>query len=337
MIGHEIRCRSYHRGLALIIIRPLAKQSFQILLIIGVFVLIVAAVSGVGLAQDETAQVIVSNEDDGTVTVLAGKSLQVVATIRVGTRPHNLAVLRSGLLLVANWGSTAVSVIDLAARREVRRISLGVAPHDVAASSRPNEGYILSEQGALFVVDAGRGRILRRTTMRGRPHDLAVVAGDAWVTDLRARRLLIMDGQSGAAFTDGLPAVSHDLALRPGGREVWITPWSGNRVMIVDARSRRLRAVVRVGSSPQHLAFTPDGRTAWIAETATGKAYMIDAERRRILGAVDLGGPPHHVAVDERRAYFAVGPSHLIVVDTRRQQIITRVMVGADPHDVVLH
>lgn len=309
----------------------------RIPLIIGVFLLVVTAASGVGLAQDETAQVIVSNEDAGTVSILVGRGLRLVGTIRVGARPHNLAVLRGGLLLVANWGSTAVSVIDLAARREVRRISLGVAPHDVAASSRPNEGYILSEQGALFVVDADRGRILRRTTIRGRPHDLAIVAGDVWVTDLRARRLLIMGGQRGAAFTDGLPAPGHDLALRPGGGEVWITPWSGNRVMIMDGRSHRLRGVLLVGSSPQHLAFTPDGRTAWITETATGKAYMIDAERRRILGAVDLGGPPHHVAVDRRRAYFAVGPSHLVVVDTRSQQIITRVMVGADPHDVVLH
>ena len=106
--------------------------------------------------------------------------------------------------------------------------------------------------------------------------------------------------------------------------------------MILDARTRRLRRVLRVGSSPQHLAFAPNGRMVWITETVTGKAYLVDAERLIILGTIELGGPPHHVAVDARWVYVAVAPSHLVVIDARTRRIIARVPVGDDPHDVVL-
>ncbi|MGH2436279.1 MAG: hypothetical protein ACRDFA_04720 [bacterium] len=69
--------------------------------IIGAFLIFVSVSSGVGLAQDEPAQVIVSNEDAGTVTFFAGRTLRLVATVRVGGRPHNHTVLRGGQLLAA--------------------------------------------------------------------------------------------------------------------------------------------------------------------------------------------------------------------------------------------
>jgi DNA-binding beta-propeller fold protein YncE len=53
------------------------------------------------------------------------------------------------------------------------------------------------------------------------------------------------------------------LAVRPDGKEVWVTPWSGNTTAILDAGTRRLRGTMRLGRSPQHVALKADGRDIW--------------------------------------------------------------------------
>jgi YVTN family beta-propeller protein len=104
----------------------------------------------------------------------------------------------------------------------------------------------------------------------------------------------------------------------------------------VDARTRGILDTVKVGNRPQHIAFTRDGREAWITETGAGTLYVVDASSRRTIGQVDLGGPPHHVALDEGRAYVAVGPASLVVVGVQTRKVIARIPIGVDPHDVVV-
>ncbi len=300
---------------------------------------IAIAMAGTPALEGATASgVFVSAEGEGTVAVVDPVSLRTVASIKVGARPHNLAPLGGNLLLVATQGAREISVIDTRARRELRRIRLDAAPHDVWGSADGRRAHVLSAEGLLVVLDGLTWEVLQRQRLGGRPHDLVVFHGSIWITDIGLRSLSIVPDQIDVRPTSlALPVTGHDIAIRPGTNELWVTPWSGNEVAIVDARTRTVAGVIKVGRRPQHPAFSPDGREAWITDTGSPFVHVVDAGRRTVVGTIALGGAPHHVAVDGQRAYVAVSPSLLVVIDARRRAIIERVEVGRDPHDIVIH
>jgi len=75
------------------------------------------------------------------VTAVDARSLRVLASIRVGPRPHNLVIL-GDLVLVATQGSREISVLDASRLREVQRIAVGRTPHDVAGGTDGRRAYV---------------------------------------------------------------------------------------------------------------------------------------------------------------------------------------------------
>ena len=76
-------------------------------------------------------RVFVSN-GEGTVMAIDTANDAVIATIRVGQRPWNMAITPDGRkLYVANGRSNSVSVIDTTSNRKLRDVTVGEAPWGV--------------------------------------------------------------------------------------------------------------------------------------------------------------------------------------------------------------
>ena len=84
--------------------------------------------AGAALAKD-TGYLFVSSENDNAVTVLDGKSFQVVKAIATGERPRDmkLSADRSQVFVIAS-NSERVDVIDIAKLEVVRSIDVGEDP-----------------------------------------------------------------------------------------------------------------------------------------------------------------------------------------------------------------
>lgn len=158
---------------------------------------------------------------------------------------------------------------------------------------------------------------------------------DVWITDVSARRIVVVDDRGRAAEVP-LSIVGHDLAMRPASDELWVTPWNSNRAVIINPETRQEIAAFQVGREPahKHLAFTEDGREAWITEPSSGSLFVVDAQTRELVTTLNLGGHPHHLRFAAGRAYIAVGPDTLVQLDVRQRHIIGRVTVGSEVHDV---
>lgn len=158
----------------------------------------------------------------------------------------------------------------------------------------------------------------------------------AWITDISARIIFVIDG----ARLDELPIsiVGHDLAMRPGSEELWVTPWSSDRVVVIDTTARKEVAGFRVGGarSHKHPAFTEDGSEAWITDPRSGSLFVVDTRTRKVVESIGLGGRPHHLRMKAGKAYVAVGPQDLVVVDVRTRSVVGRLPVGSEIHDVAL-
>ena len=78
-------------------------------------------------------KIYVSNGRAGTVSVLDGRTYDLLNTIKVGTRPWGMAISPDGkFLYTANGPSNDVSVIDLETDKEIARVKAGMSPWAVA-------------------------------------------------------------------------------------------------------------------------------------------------------------------------------------------------------------
>lgn len=296
----------------------------------------VLAEARVAAAAEKLRSVYVSSERSGRVAAVGGGSLQVLRQIDVGDRPHNVGMTPDGLLVIATQGADTVAVMDTTrAQAALRRYPIGAPPHSVAVGGDGRTVFVVSERGAFVRLDPATGRVLQRIDLEGSPHNMIASGKSAWITDVSARRLLIVDGDNRVEASP-ISIVGHDLAVRPASAELWVTPWNNSRVVVVDLKTRREIARFDVGRDPshKHVTFTEDGNEAWITEPSSGNVFVVDAQTRRLIKAVDLGGPPHHVRIAAGRAYIAVGPGELVVLDAGSRTVVGRRAVGRGVHDL---
>src|SRR5215469_13035436 len=194
----------------------------------------------------------ISNEDDGTVSVIDAARSVAIATVAVGKRPRGLALSADGkLLYVAVSGlpkcpppmtdadcaklerdpaADGIAVVDTAALKHTRTITGVTDPERVAVSRDGRRLYISEEDaGSLAVLDAAHGRVLARVPVGREPEG---------------------------------------VRLSPNGRWVLVTSEEDATVTIVDAKSFAGLAQAHVGARPRDVAFSPDSRFAYVSGEA---------------------------------------------------------------------
>jgi YVTN family beta-propeller protein len=88
--------------------------------------------------------------------------------------------------------------------------------------------------------------------------------------------------------------LTHGLELRPGDRELWVTSFIGNGLMVYDITgpSPRYLSTVPVGDAPNWLSFSPDGRYAYSANAGENSVTIVDCASRQRLADVKVGPVP---------------------------------------------
>jgi YVTN family beta-propeller protein len=90
------------------------------------------------------------------------------------------------------------------------------------------------------------------------------------------------------------------LAIRPGGRELWVTCEAADSVIVVDLGTRRKVAEIAVGGNPTGVAFSPDGQRAFVTNRLDNTVSAIDAATRAVLKTLPTGTEPHDVTTDRQ-------------------------------------
>ena len=190
----------------------------------------------------------------GTVTLLDGRTLRVVKTLRGLRSPHLAAFSADGeYAYVTDDGSGDLVVIRLARPRIVDRLFVGVGAHHLAFN--PN--------GKRLWIALGE-----------RAHTVAIVN-----TSSRAHPRLV------GHYTPGFTV--HDLAFSPDGQQVWLTSDDQTSVHVVSPRTHRLLFSVPVGAPPQHVAFNNQvqrlANRAWLTSGYSSRIELVDSRTGRIL------------------------------------------------------
>jgi len=236
----------------------------------------------------------------GAVATLPGEGRIVLVdsqggrrVVRLGGSPHDVKVA-GNTLVIAN---TAAARLDLVGTDGRRRggIPLQGRPHDLAVTADGRRAWVsLEGSDQIAVVDLRTRTAARYLSTGRRPHDLLLGRdGRAWVTDWDGG--LDIYAPSGRLLRKvALGEEAHHLAFTADGAQVWLTDSPGRLVFVVDTRSLRPVARLRLEGAPHHLAIV--GEWAVVADNTNGAVVLFDAASRRRVGQVRVGAGPHGLA-----------------------------------------
>jgi len=286
-----------------------------------------AALAALALSSPALAErAYVSNEDDGTVSVIDADRGAAIGTVAAGKRPRGLALSPDGkVLYVAVSGmpkcppplsdaecaklqrdpaADGIAVIDTAALARTRLLGGVSDPERVAVSGDGRRLYVSEEDSArLAVLDASSGRVLATVPVGREPEGVRV---------------------------------------SPDGRWVLVTSEEDNTVTIVDAKSYAVLGKATVGTRPRDLVFSADSRSAFVTGEGDASVYRI---------AVPGGAPaaeffklrtqarPMGIALDTGRGRLYVGTGRagtVAVLELAGPNLVAEVACGGRPWGVAL-
>jgi YVTN family beta-propeller protein len=129
------------------------------------------------------------------------------------------------------------------------------------------------------------------------------------------------------------------MALRPDGREIYVTCEAADSVIVVDPETRMKVAEIPVGGNPTGVAFTPDGRRAFVTNRLDDTVSVIDTEARKAIATLKTGNEPHGVLADRAGKQLYVlntSSNDISVFDIRTLQRIKDLSGGNGPWSLAL-
>ena len=130
-----------------------------------------------------------------------------------------------------------------------------------------------------------------------------------------------------------------NLALRPDGRELYVTCEAGYSVVVVDVATRRKTAEIAVGGQPQDVAFSPDGKRAYVSNRLDDSVSVIDVAARKVIATLPVGDEPHGVLTDRSgKTLYVLNTSSdsISVIDTGTLKETKRLAAGRGPWSLAL-
>jgi YVTN family beta-propeller protein len=266
---------------------------------------------GLGVSPDRR-HLYVSVEDTHTVAVIDTATDQVVRTIPTTGRPNQLAVTPDGqFVYVAIADRQVADVIDTKAGRVVQSVEVGRFPHNCYCPTGAKHVYVTSvTDRRVREFDFRHGhRLVQTVTFDGDVRPLCVTRderrlfvalvglhGFAWadlttgrVVERVARPLPPPERRSKFAYME-----THGLELTPDNRELWVTSFIGNGLMVFDVTGSQpvYETTVDVGDGPNWLTFSPDGRFAYSANAGANSISIVDTAARKAVAELKVGAVP---------------------------------------------
>ncbi len=158
-------------------------------------------------------------------------------------------------LLVADYYSQTVAVIDTASCSVLTRVPVDNLPSEIKLSADGSRAYVLQQQGMtmLTVIDLG--------------------------TLTAVRKLGFGQGSGGA----------YDFELSPDERYAYVAQYDPNLLMVYDLRTENNTNSIDVGLDPFNTVSSPDQRFVYVTNVSTDDVSVVDTTTNAIAKTIRLG------------------------------------------------
>jgi DNA-binding beta-propeller fold protein YncE len=247
-------------------------------------------------------------QDPGTtisVVDVRARRVSRSITLPAGCKPHDLRVSRDGSRL---WSTCAparrVVEIDATSATVTRTWETGrdggwmliVTPDE-------QKIYVANLEGRSLSVIDRRTNDVKTIELDGGAMgmDFSPDGRELWVGGFDAARVWVID-----AAADRVVTSIEKTFLRPGrirflpGRGGVLVQHGGNRLSVVDATSRQLKATLELAENAKCLAVSDDGRRVFIGHPGADAVSVVDLDSMKIVGRFAAGLAPDGIVLAAR-------------------------------------
>jgi len=128
------------------------------------------------------------------------------------------------------------------------------------------------------------------------------------------------------------------VAVAPDHSHVYIADNGSGRVSVLNTRTNKIVATVRVGKQPSGVGLSPDGQHLYVPNSGS-IVSVLDTRTNRVTATITVGSSPVSVAVsrDGTAVYVAnAGSRSLSVIDTRAHRTVRALPADRTPVGVTV-
>lgn len=222
--------------------------------------------------------------DESYVYRIDVPSGEIQKVVKVGAVPKYVAATPDGSkVLVSNWCTYDLSVIDTATNTEVKRIALGGSyPRGIVVSSDSRTAYVALMGGDRIVtVDLGSWAVNRFSS-----------SGDG----------------------------TRHLVLSPDGKHVYATNNRDGNVVKIDAATGQIVGSVRTGSQPRSMDISTDGEAVYVVNYDSSTMSKVRTSDMTVMQTVKTDHHPIGITYEptKKRVWVACYGGTVIVFDDSR-------------------
>jgi len=257
----------------------------------------------------------VTNERDGTITVIDTSTDRVTSTLEVGGRLRGIRLSpnRDRIWVAISYPSNQSQGEDKIAELDVNgkliaKYDGGTDPENFVIDDHATRLYIANED-----------------------------AGTASITDVKTNRVI-------ATMPVGMEP--EGAAMSPDGRWVYITSEASSTVSVIDTQTGQVAKTFMVGARPREAAFTADSARAYVTAENGNAISVVNTKDHSVIKTIELPRgdgsaqlKPKGVVVsaDGKRVYVATGRGNSVaVIDGEQLTLVTLIPVGSRPWGIAL-
>ncbi len=278
--------------------------------------------------------VYVSKILDGVVVAIDVDTDEIVAFIRTGTNPAEVAVVHAlNRAFVADLADGSVTVIDTTVTPSSIRSTWDIR----SRRSTPTSPLRRSTLSTFRM--ARRARICTRSTpapsietadvaLGSRLQNIAVdpSRNRAYLTDFVDGVIVVDTSNLSVVTTLAVADLPHGIAVHPALDRLYVTQLDSDSVIVVDATTLAVIDTLSVGDTPQWIAVDQTRNKAFVSNEGDNTVTVIDLSTNAVHPTtVPVGTGPLTVTVHEAaaKAYvYNIGDGTISIINTITEELI---------------
>jgi PQQ-dependent catabolism-associated beta-propeller protein len=299
----------------------------------------------------------VTNERDGTITVIDTKTDHVVSTIKVGGRLRgiHLNADRSKIWVAISYptnqsqGEDKIAELDLNGK-VIAKYEAGTDPENFVLDDKATRLYVANEDaGTASITDIKANRVIASMPVGLEPEGAAMSPNGRWVyiTSEASSTVSVIDTQTGQVVKQFLVgARPREAAFTADSARAYITAENGNVVSVVDTKDHSVVKTIELprgeGAAqlkPKGVVVSADGKRVYVATGRGNSVAVIDGEHLALITLIPVGQRPWGIALtpDGRKLYAANGVSNDVsVIDTSSNKVTATIKAGDGPWGIAI-
>ncbi|MEO0472940.1 MAG: YncE family protein, partial [Bacteroidota bacterium] len=210
------------------------------------------------------------NYDRGFLYRINTMSLKIESVIEVGCVPKYVAVSPDNrLVLVTNWCSGDVSVVDVEMQKEVKRVDIGKYPRGIVIDSKARYAYIsVMGEDKIAVLKLSDYSLSWIDDIGDTPRHLCLGVNDRYLyvsldREGAVKKLDLINGEVVKTTPTGQSPRS--MVMSDGGRFLYVVNYASNSLTKLETATMKEVQTIDTYGKPIGVTFDPETRTVWVA------------------------------------------------------------------------